>query len=574
MNNNPLCMSYRSVLDYINSGEYIPPTLKKKLNDKVNNGYNEPKIMRNDIHKNILIQNDNEREVSKNGIKLNFAMGKSKTIIDIFRNDNNQTKSIPEICSKKIVPQIVIDTSVIEEKATKPKSIPKIVFNGKILSVSNQIDEIKSPTESTSVKETELLKNEKSFANLLSKKNDKSLITNDKIFLSYKNIQKMYKFYAIHRIRMQYISLNRMIDNLDLLENSYNEKGKQFKIHFNYDGLVSQERNLRKCIQIYIELCGLTKLFKSKETTNLFLKLSKNDKSFMNEHELFKKDYDKRKKVLELLQDNFSKYHKISKECFDFVDNFLEKINVRQDYSMIQKKLTIYYDKIMCVIQKIIEENDPHISCDYCVYFKNCEENIIPDGISTWCYLPCNKEIDLSVCHDLLQFEKLKNISKNEMEKYFMSKKNYNAHFLNLYIKNQNPSFISILYYIDEEIPNVTINMEIIDLPSDSRVLSSIVQNKNTKKNAFVPHMKKNAINWRDRKTKCDLYKITHKEYNSLDITWRNTYTFDDTCKHVFVIDFLFNKLCSKEENCNLIRPDMLESFLELAIKYSNVNEY
>lgn len=58
---------------------------------------------------------------------------------------------------------------------------------------------------------------------------------------------------------------------------------------------------------------------------------------------------------------------------------------------------------------------------------------------------------------------------------------------------------------------------------------------------------------------------LDQREYQYLDPTWKKQYSYDDTSKNGFTIDYLFNELLKNDIDNLVINEDMFPSFCKLA---------
>ena len=413
----------------------------------------------------------------------------------------------------------------------------------------------------------------------ISDKNDntqsKPLFDNDNLLLSFNDILKMYECFAIYRIRLQYIIINRKINILNTLEKINPIKGKIFKKKFEFDKLVKQESELKICITIYMELQSIKNIF-DKENLPTYL-LWYSDKS-IKENMLNKlKTYHRRYINIEkLFVNTFNKYIDTIKECTNFIKKVIEDtdvitISISENDKM--QKL------ISSLIDKLINDYDPHMNCNYFVTITSSTDGpIIPEGLSTSIYLSCHEEINLSTKNKIIDNDILYYMTEEDIQKIFEKRKKIydDTYFIHLYPKKHKQQIICINYYLEDEIPRAKISVKIPDLPKDTKFLSSILRNYDLDKRMdtpiLVPIFRKDK-QWLNKHTLNDSYKITMEQYNELDESWKEHYSFNDISKNIFTIDYLFNELLEFDKDNIFIRPEMINSFRKLAIVTSNIIE-
>ncbi|XWV25245.1 hypothetical protein QJ856_gp0527 [Tupanvirus deep ocean] len=537
---NPSTMSSAEIVSFLNSGQYISSSLRNQLQEKL----------------------DNDRKSNRfSALDEFFAVVGSGTKDNVVKKNTKKENKAEHFPSLK---------PLSSDKTTTPN-------NTTILSANNQ------PPINYGV-----IINPDSTHTSFNQNNVKPLFVGDKMILHYDDIQNMYNEYAVHRIRLHFLSLNRKIDTLNLLEKVDATKGKQFKSKFCFDRLVSQEKSLRKCIEICIALNYLQTLFKDIGLGAIL----NNCKALIN---LGKTNFD-HKDINKLCEDannlfcdcgdmllifdgDYFKYQNNIKEYLNFSTSTISKImshNNKTIQKIFDETDKIYYS-IGDMIDQIIKENDPHIDCDYCVNIGSSESNpILPEGISTWTFLSCDDEINTSVYEKLLDKDTLSFITEDQLESYFNKRKKYNdADFIRIYIKNHKQYCISIYYYLQEIIPKPKMTVKIENLPVGSSIFTSMLRNYDLDEKIDVPVVVPQSMTpklWLRRRIKNELYRLSKEEYENLDTSWKKAYTYDDTSKNGFVVDYVFNELLNKDDSVYL-KPEMLNSFRDLAISTSTISQ-
>lgn len=512
-------MTQQEIITYLNSGNYIPESTKKMLQEKLkvesNNYYN---------NKYSVLDNPLFTETYPTQKKLHSfdKINNEEFPSLINQNHNNKNSNIDFI---KIVEQ---------------KNIAK--------------DEINS------------------------------LFDDDKLILSFNDFKSLYDYCAIYRIRLQYLILNKKIQILTSIENIDANKGKLFKLKFKFNNMVLQESKLKNCLMIYMELEKI-----------------KSINMFQSENKLETKIYE--------LIGNDSKY-------LPLLDEIMANINILDE-----KNKSIFYDNVTNLMNKIVNDNDPHIDCDYSITLieKNeakmfSNKNIINfanysfvlNGLSDFVYCSCDQPIDLSTKNKIFDpvtlgyitekwlmafFNKKKNKSYDpislqhfcdEWMTFYLAKKEKNIgnHFVKLYSPIFNQHSMNIYYFLNETIPKPKISVKIIDLPSNASKITSMLFNHKLKKNnnrLIIITPKNNKTKWLNCRTKNDLYKQTQDEYNFFERKYeyvkpiqKKNYSYEDSDKNIFVVDHLFNELLKNDVH-DIVKPEMLESFRKLAKQNSNI---
>lgn len=92
------------------------------------------------------------------------------------------------------------------------------------------------------------------------------------------------------------------------------------------------------------------------------------------------------------------------------------------------------------------------------------------------------------------------------------------------------------------------------------------IKQKHWKETCIVPYDL--TWYWLNKRPINELYILSHREYNSLPLYWRNEYSLEDSTKNLFVVDYIFQKLLEYDKK-NIIQPQMFRSFCQLAKKTS-----
>lgn len=412
----------------------------------------------------------------------------------------------------------------------------------------------------------------------------KPLFTGDKIFVDFHDIERIYKEFGIYRIRLQYLLLNKKIHILDSLSMLNHEKGTHFKNYFGYEKMVKDSIIFGKCIfacmcinmiLVYLEeVKDLLKKYKTCEnfiitdhTQKLGLKLNQlksigsiltqtgknlaelyEDRALINKYGTYSTDYNKILSQVQLLSGRLPAVSK--KNINDLV-----------------KKCTGLSLDTKNLIEKIVEDHDPHIECQYSVYFKcSTGSNIFPMGIYHSMYLDCGDDIDLSTRNRSLGDPMLQTISLEEMQSYFSKNKNNNQNtFIRIWVKHPKYMYYNINYYIAEEVPTSKVEIKLHNLPRESHALTSTFYNwemNNFVAPAMLPPIRED---WFEHKTRNSLHKITKEEYDKINPELRDAYPYEETNKNIFAVDFLFNELHKCDDTQTIIKPEMLNSFRIMA---------
>jgi hypothetical protein len=435
-------MTGAEIIAYLNSGQYISSNTRKQLEEKLNT----------------------ERKTNRfSPMKEFFALINPNSVNNNTKPKNNKKIKIEN--TEEAFPSL---------QQSIPANIPQPTINfANIINPTNPI-------------------NTQSSENI-------PLFVDDNLVLRYDDLQKIYDDCALYRIRLDFLSLNRKIRCLDILEISNKTKAKFFKETFDYKNMVEQEKKMRKCIDICIGLeflktqfknCGLgaiVELCNNTVSGKENFKQQNIIKSCCETKNIFVKEMT----LVNKFNDEYGKYSDEIKEIFQYANNIVDKIanSNSEDISTITKKISLIYCRLDDILTNIIKDNDPHIDCDYHITLKSSPTNptelarrgpIILEGLSTWTYVSCNEPVDLSLNDKLLDIDLDKDclnyISEDELDNFFNERIKHDTNFIYLYPKDHIQYCICI-YYNTEKIPKAKVTVKITDLPNGSSTFTSILRN-------------------------------------------------------------------------------------------------
>jgi hypothetical protein len=410
----------------------------------------------------------------------------------------------------------------------------------------------------------------------------RSLFTNGFLLLSFNEIQKMYNSYAIFRIRLHYVVLNRKINILDTIDREFPDKGKYFKEVFGYNDLILSVKRMEICIMVWM-LFNDFNLLNEKNTITKYLEKC-NTILKTNNLEKIKNDYIyeeikslhiRCENIINLMSNCLQKYLSVFRDLSEFTQIILNDIFTLKNISHLMEKMVTIRRKIMDINHQIIMDNDPHIECDYYVQLSAKHKfNIIRMlAISSLVFIRCDSPIDLSTKNKKIDPKELYDITEEKLRNYFNKRINSDDYYINLDMRFCTSPFpkiryLNIYYCIDEEIPNEKIFVKITDLPKNVHVLASVLYNRKLEKKIDVPPIPKKNKLWLNDRSQVPL---SVEEYETLDPQIKKYYKREDTSKNIFTVDYLFNSLITEDRNNNntFIKPIMLDSFRDLAIQTS-----
>lgn len=516
---NPTEMTTGQIVAYLNSGKYIPSTIRKLLEEKV----------------------EQDKKVNKlSGIDEFFAMISPNAKInnkDSKHNNSNKKEDVVEY------PELVNATHISSQNQASLNfaSIVNIQNNGK-------------------------------------KKFKKPLFVDKHLILEYSDIDTMYNKFAIYRIKMSYLLCVQKIKLIEELQKTKYIEANILKNELDYDMLIDKEKELKQCLDIYITLNNYHEMF-NKQTglllildkmINMFddslkLKEIKDDLKELNNY------YQKFDTIEEKLVNHFQKYTNIIAEGSKLFKKIVSELfTYDTDTLNVQiTNITKFLNRLEKTIYEIVQVNDTHLVCEYYVYLQSSnDESIILSGLATSFYLSCDEEINMHVNKYLLNPNIYKNMLVsdilNMLDKQF---KDDTYYFLNLY-EQKYTTPLRINFYFNEEITKTMVTLKINNLPKNSKYLSCMMRNYKMDKKITVPKVTP-IINpykyWLGVKSHNPLYQIDEDDYNTLDEDLSTRYTRDDTDKNIFTIEYLFNDLMNNDVDNSLILPNMVESFKKLA---------
>lgn len=553
---NPANMSAAEIVVYLNSGKYISSFTRRQLLEKLEHEKNVNKfdvsnefIMASTKNKSSYVMKQEEFPTlfgNKNSTQINNSDNKSNTNYNLLTNSSD-IKNVSGSSNSLQEKQKIISQDDSNENQEK-KSI--INYNHLILS--------KALPNNTS-------------------DGDKSIFVDDKIVIPFHDIQEIYNFFGIYRIRMRYLILNRKMHLLETLNLLNPAKSLIFNRIFDYDDAVVEELHLRKCLTICMNLPFVMECINmlvhllNECNTNL---LSKNIiNNLIDEVNCYYEDI---AHIKNLFVDDFSKYYSDIDAYMQFIGTVLKKISNATNDKILYfiSEASIINSRIDTLIDKIVFENDPHIDCDYYVSLRNDQGNLFQSyGLSTSIYLSCDDEINLSTQNESMDDIVLSHISE-EMFSRFFSKKHFNvfdcdqndAYFMKINLRGRKYQSISINYFMEDILPKAQMTMKIINLPQDSSMYSSVLHNHDLdEKIEIVVPMKVHIDNWTKRATHNNLYNMSETEYDLLDMSIKDNYEYEDTNTNIFMVDCLFDDLMENDELGTIIRPEMRDSFIKLS---------
>ena len=509
--------SAKEISDYLNNGQYIPQATRKLLEEK-------------------LVQNPKS----------------------VWFTSKDEVRLIPPSDAKKIDQKIkAVDFPELSKTAEiANKQQPKLNY-GNIINNKNSSEEAKNNNSTLN-----------------------PLFVDDNLVLSYYDITKMYQSCAIYRIQLSYITVHQKIRIIDMLD-----KATELKQKFDYDKLVAHGLGLKRCINIYIQLTNFREMFDSEHLLHLLtlrsdqLRISSTVRSPTNAEFIVleqlqpKMDIYNNNNFASLFVGPYSKYQaKITEYvyCIQYVAQNFSMLD-KKSIDLLMQKVSEIYSQLGLMIDHLVKENDTRIDCDYYVCLAESAEQspIYPIGLATFVYMSCLEGISLFV-PDVVNNDVF-NENDDELKNYFSRIKNDDAYFIQITAKDQPKLHIN--FYLEPDPPKAKMCVKITDLPENSKILTCFVKNNNLIDDneinmPIIIPWAYNKNSWLNCRTGND--SLTEDEYNKLDLVWKEHYSYQDTGKNRFTVDYLFSQLLENDTN-ELINPEMLASFRNLAYSTSSI---
>jgi len=361
-------------------------------------------------------------------------------------------------------------------------------------------------------------------------------------FVDWNCFEKIYHDYAYCRIKIYYFSLKRKIHLLDCLKNA---KGDYdiYRQYFRYDYLVEEEKRMGKIIDEHTFWSKLHLFFRG-------LKKGANTSSGAES-------------IINHIKTQLDKY-----EIGDMLKNLLDSL---QGLKRFPKKIENFdftiIEEIQSILDNLVKENDPHISCEY--YVKFLDNGLEKIGINSFFYAEYD-HFEQCVFHPVnCEVNYLMNLSLKEIET-FINEKNYfpNNNFIFIY----HPPFgRGILKFYFEQYPN----FELRGVPSTVKILRSYRtlrrrENQGEYKN-HQSEYKNHQKGWQLSYPNNPSYNyLSESDYELLPVELKDQYPYQHTKRNLFVIDYLYYRLL-EEDGGEMIHQHSLDSFRNLAYNYSMI---
>ncbi|BCS83045.1 hypothetical protein QLL95_gp1078 [Cotonvirus japonicus] len=415
--------------------------------------------------------------------------------------------------------------------------------------------------------------------------NDDSIIVGNKIIIPHETIVKLYKFYGIYRIKMLYISLNRQKHILDSVRLVNPKKSIIFDEVFNYSEIVHRESMIKKCLNVCILYQKILSCYKIILNILSGFQAAKNSPEIyvQKSEEIIKREFSMANHIIEYLDDTMSKYKPQITEYLLKINNFIADIKSLHNTNILDLSSTmslLYFDTEK-YLEKIIEDNDPHINCEYYVnMYVSTPDCFEPVGLKYCTSIKCEDNIDLSTKNKHYNNLMLYHITQEKLREIFNKvKRDNNDDFIRIFYYNPNHSMcnnLNINYNLLEETPFFKMSVEISDLPENSNALTCTIINPilEIMDNDIIPYplFTNKTINIHNNASDINdlLHVLSEEEYDKLHEDWKNRYSYHDINynSNNFTVRYLFNELQSND----IIKLNMFDSFIDLVNQKSVLN--
>ncbi|AGF85433.1 hypothetical protein QJ854_gp349 [Moumouvirus goulette] len=397
----------------------------------------------------------------------------------------------------------------------------------------------------------------------------KNNFVDGKLIIPYTEIMNMYDYFAIYRIKMQHIILNKKIHILNSMQFINYSKGIDFKNKLGYDNICKQENNCRICINVCTDLEELLDCYKSCiDLLTLGRKIQRNTNNFM---EVFKNTQEKYYNIVNIIfsfNDDLFKYKAIVANYITHLKYILDIIQIisHQDILLLSSKTSIIFFEIEKLIDEIINSFDVEIDCEYYVIISDKIENpITPIAIKNIELLECNNKINLNTNNINLDDYLLNNMSIEEFNQLFSKfERDNDDDFIRIYQNTKNGlKYININFYLEHEIISPKIQIEISGLPKNAYTLTSIIHNYDADNKYELPILPQNMNKYRWLENDNEENYLSVEEYESLDNYWKELFSYEQIYDNKYILNYIF--YCLTKMDNNIIEDEMFDSFINLS---------
>ncbi|ANB50507.1 hypothetical protein [Powai lake megavirus] len=399
-------------------------------------------------------------------------------------------------------------------------------------------------------------------------------LVDGKLVVSYHDLTQIYQLFAIYRIKMQYLILNRKIHVLNSMHIINPIKANKFKQILAYDEMCKQEQNMKNCIDICMDLNQLLECYKlCIDFLILARRTSKHTDEYKNSLNIFISKYHKIQDLeiyfFDESENIYANYRDTIIKLVDQMKYVYEKYTIinQQEALILSSKISVMYFEVDKLMSEILSNNDVNIDCEYYIIITDDINNPIkPYAIRNFTYIYCHDDITLSTMNINLDDLRLNNMTIQDFDNMFNQiDRNNEDDFIRIY-KNNNGSFECINFNFDLQYPisGPNIKIEISDLPINVFVSTSIIHNEFIESNNIgVSPTFSRKYNWINHTAYDEHDKMTLSDYEYLSNIIKCNKTQFDTDTIPFVMEYVFENLIGSGHN--IINQNMYDSFVSLA---------
>ena len=424
------------------------------------------------------------------------------------------------------------------------------------------------------------------FKKIIDKSNLETLFVDNEMILDYTEVEKMYKKCAIDRIHITYLELDMKLNIMKKLEMSD-------------DRLNSKLMVLKFCLRSYLRINDIINMLKSAIITTEKYKKAKLMKSVLfNLNKMTLIDTTPLEGTPQESTDRSPggtdiKFKTIIipnilavKKC---VNDFMTGTTCISNMNYLQNII----DDLISIQNYIATEFDTKHECDYHISLSpDTGRTITLNGISSYAF---HKHGDIHMKSYIIYPEHIAIFKKKHKINSFMSSNDKFIEGIQKY-STDSSNYVLIIPNSDDDcsmqkfhiyftirgvIPFNKGSVKIINQSSDAFILTSDINkpletdadaDAESKPTVIIPPSQKLQLyqNWLRQRSRSEpsLFRPEKSEYDNLSENLLKDYAYEDTDKNMFYVDYVFDQL-QQSDNTNIVRPDMLDSFRELAYNTS-----
>jgi len=373
-----------------------------------------------------------------------------------------------------------------------------------------------------------------------------SLFSDKHLAIDIHDIENVYDFFALERIIVHYLNLNRKIS---ILEQVHDES---LRHHFDYDKLLKDMFKLKTCTDIL----GLIDELTNTITKDMPLDSSNTIIFVGEEDDVINEQFDMLRSYVQSIPDEEIRLKIIVLICA------MKKDEVSSRSKTIPP--------LLAEMKKILAKHyDPHIFCKYYIDIKSSENGgIIPTHISLYGRHQHGSVSLRSYKQQVLRSQDPSHIKSLLNDMYMADSTNvlviFNPH------SGQRHQEMHFVYEIKEIIPFTTGFIKIYGQHRDTKVLSSYINNDPDTSDETVRsshrHIRPDPIHkWLYDRSMDHSILMTSEEYALLPVDIRKMHKYIDIDKPIMYVDTLYDYLLADPNSADILDESMRDSFRELA---------